>query len=74
MLKKSKTIVVNGSSAIQNGGTENEVATMNANIDENGGISQNSYINSRTEYLSHKAEVDADMAEFNKYINSLMEV
>lgn len=75
MLQKSKSIAVSGTSVINSAenGTENIIATMNANIDENGGMSQNSYINSMADYREHKEEVDADIAEFNEYVKSIVE-
>lgn len=74
MLIKGKTIVVNGSSVISEKGTEKVIATMNVNIDEDGGISRSTYINSRADYLANKETADADIKEFEAYVDSLVEV
>lgn len=75
MLQKNKSIAISGTSVISGteSSTETVIATMNANIDENGGMSQNSYINSMVDYREHKEEVDADMAEFSEYVKSIVE-
>lgn len=73
MLKKSKSISVTGSSVITIDGVENTIASMSANIDENGTISRNSFINNSKVYRENMEEIDADIDEFNAYVKALVE-
>lgn len=73
MLKVDKAISISGTSVITINGMENVIANMSANIDQNGGISQNSYINNGTVYRDHKEEIDADIEEFNRCVKSEVE-
>ena len=74
MLKTTKTISVTGRSTVTD--TEKEVVavTMSANISEDGAVSINKYIQNTELYKAHKEDVDADYAEFEKYVDTLMEV
>lgn len=73
MLKKSKSISVTGNSVITIDGVENTISSMSANIDENGTISQNSFINNSKVYRENMEEIDADIDEFNAYVKALVE-
>ena len=74
MLKTTKTISVTGRSTVTD--TEKEVVavTMSANISEDGAVSINKYIQNTELYKAHKDDVDADFTEFEKYVDTLMEV
>lgn len=74
MLKKSKTINVNGRSIVAVDGTETVAMTMNATINEDGSMSTNKYIQNKEVYFSNQESVDADAAEFEAYVKELAEV
>lgn len=73
MLTKTKSISISGSSSVTTEGGQNIIATMSANIDENGGISQNSFINNVKAYQANSETVDADIEEFSEYVKSVVE-
>lgn len=73
MLTKTKSISITGSSSVTTDGGQNIIATMSANIDENGGISQNSFINNVKAYQANSETVDADIEEFSEYVKSVVE-
>ena len=74
MLKKTKSINVNGSSVVTTENGEVVIMTMNATISENGTVSYSKYIQDKTLYTDHKAEAAADYEEFESFVDSLMEV
>lgn len=74
MLKKSKTMNFNGSSAITAGGREETIMTMDARLSENGSLNLSKYVQDKALYLANKEEVDADYLEFEEYVNSFLEV
>lgn len=74
MLKKSKTMNVNGSSIVTAKEKEIVVSTMNASISENGAININKYIQNKEAYLENKEQVEKDAAEFEAYVLQLAEV
>lgn len=74
MLKKNKTINVNGRSMVAVDGTETVAMTMNATINEDGSISTNKYIQNKEVYFSNQESADADAAEFEAYVKKLAEV
>lgn len=74
MLKKSKTMNVNGSSIVTVNEKEMVVSTMNASIGENGAININKYIQNKEAYLENKEQVEKDAAEFESYVLQLAEV
>lgn len=74
MLKKSKTMNVNGNSTVTYNEKEIIAATMNASIGENGTINFGKYIQNKEAYLANKEEVEKDAAEFEAYVLQLSEV
>lgn len=74
MLKVTKTISVTGRSTVTEDEKEVVALTMSANISEDGTVSINKFIQNRTIYKAHKADVDADYEEFETYVEGLMEV
>lgn len=74
MLGKSKTITASGRSTITVGEKDVIAMTMNANINEDGSISINKYIQNKETYFANQETVDTDYAEFETYVNGLAEV
>lgn len=74
MLKKTKTININGSSVVSTENGDVTVMTMNASINENGGMNCNKYIQDKELYAKHKEEAAADFAEFESCVEMMMEV
>ena len=74
MLKKSKTMNVNGSSIVTVNEKETVAVTMNASISENGAINISKYIQSKEAYLENKEQIEKDAAEFEAYVLQLSEV
>lgn len=73
MLNKSKSVSVSGSSIITVDGVEKVAMTMNASIREDGSVISNKNIQSTEVYKANKAAVKADYAEFETYVELLME-
>lgn len=74
MLGKSKTITASGRSTVTVEERDVIAMTMNANINEDGSISINKYIQNKEIYFENQATVDADYAEFETYVKGLAEV
>ncbi len=74
MLKKSKTMNVNGNSIVTANEKEIVAVTMNASISENGAINISKYIQSKEAYLANKEQIEKDAAEFEAYVLQLSEV
>ncbi len=74
MLKTTKTISVTGRSTVTDTEKEIVAVTMSANISEDGAVSINKYIQNTELYKAHKDDVAADFTEFEKYVDTLMEV
>lgn len=74
MLKKNKSISVNGSSTVVIDSKEIVIMTMSANIREDGGISFNEMIQNMEQYNANKTQADSDREEFRAYALGLAEV
>lgn len=74
MLKKTKSINVNGSSVVTTDSGETVIMTMNATISETGTVSYSKYIQDKNVYAEHKDEAAADYEEFENYVDAMMEV
>lgn len=74
MLGKSKTITASGRSTVTVDEKDVIAMTMNANINEDGSISINKYIQNKEIYFANQVTVDADYSEFETYVNGLAEV
>lgn len=73
MLSKAQTISVNGRSTVETDGKEVLVMTMNATIGEYGTVNISKNIQDKNLYLKNKVVVDADAAEFETYVNGMLE-
>lgn len=73
MLSKTQTINVNGRSTVETEGKEVLVMTMNATIGEYGSVNISKNIQDKSLYLKNKVAVDVDAAEFEEYVNRMLE-
>lgn len=74
MLGKKKTITATGTSTVKVQEKDAIAMTMNASITEEGTVAVNKYIQNKDVYIANKEAIDADFAEFEQYVDSLMEV
>ena len=70
MLTTTKTISLNGTSAIEVDGTKKTIAYFNAQIQTDGKFNINESVQDEELYDANEETVDADMAEFKSVVKS----